>query len=186
MKLSILIPTITERELSFKFIKNKLEQQINSLNSECKVEILSICDNRELTIGEKRNMLIKNAKGKYVCFIDDDDDVSGQYVKLILDAIRSDVDCVGMNGIITFDGSNPTIFTHSIKHNEYSFKNGIYLRPPNHLNPIKRSIAIKFLFPEKDFGEDTDWAMQICKNGVLKTEIFIERPIYFYKYISDK
>ena len=59
-----------------------------------------------------------------------------------------------------------------------------YERYPNHLNCIKASIAKQFKFPEKNHGEDTDWATQIHKSGLLKSEYQIDDVIYYYDWRS--
>ena len=62
----------------------------------------------------------------------------------------------------------------------------MYERYPNHLNCIKSSIAKQFKFPEINFGEDTLWADKVFKSGLIKTEHFIDKVIYHYKYITNK
>jgi glycosyltransferase involved in cell wall biosynthesis len=76
MLLSILIPTLESRKEEFHRLYEKLSNQIigNSLADE--VEILYLLDNREYSLGFKRNRLIEKAIGRFVAFIDDDDDVS--------------------------------------------------------------------------------------------------------------
>ena len=150
------------------------------------VEILVKSDNRKMTIGRKRNLLLSKAKGDYVCFIDDDDWVDAQYIPLILEAIKTDPDCVGMIGIMSTNGKAERRFEHYIQYGNYFTLNQIYCRPPNHLNPIRRTIAQMFTFQEINMGEDTDWAMRICKSGKLRTEIRIGKPIYHYRYSSRK
>lgn len=181
MRLSILIPTLVERRESFVFIHTKLFKQATK-----DVEILTYSDNREHSVGFKRNALLDKAKGDYVCFVDDDDDVSDTYVDDILAAIKSKPDCVSLTGVITFSGNHPRTFIHSLKYNNYFDKDEVYYRPPNHLNPIKASIAKQFKFPDKSFSEDTDWCMQICNAGILKTEVEIIKPYYFYKFEPNK
>ena len=88
--------------------------------------------------------------------------------------------------MVTFDGKKPKRFTHSLKYKEYTENKKEYFRPPNHLNPIKKSITSKYKFEEKNFGEDTEWAMRISKAGVIKTEAIITVPIYLYQYRSRK
>ena len=183
MKLSILIPTLEKRKLQFEQLRSYLKKQILELDAIEDVEILFMRDNGEQTIGEKRNTLLSTAKGKYSCFIDDDDWVCGDYVNLLLKGIEADPDCISLIGIITTNSKNPKRFIHSNIYRDYEVRNGEYVRPPNHLNCIKSSIAKQFEFPEMNFGEDTDWAMQICKAGVLKKEHKVFKPIYFYNYI---
>jgi len=148
------------------------------------VEIIYECDDGKMSIGEKRNKLLQRAKGNYVCFIDDDDDVDVRYIKLILKALKSNPDCVKLIGIMSTNGRNERRFEHSIKYFNYFELNTIYCRPPNHLNTIRRSIAIRFKFPEINMGEDTDWAMQISRSMLLETEALIDIPIYHYNYVT--
>lgn len=179
--LSILIPTIGKRKDMYDSLINNLKKQIGSLP----IEIITEYDEKA-TIGTKRNRLLKKAKGEYIAFVDDDDILSDNYIALIIEAIKSSPDCCSLNGIITVNGLNPRKFIHSIKYVSYYEEGGIYYRPPNHLNTIKRSIAIQFEFPENNFGEDTKWAMKICRSGLLKTETKIEEVLYYYKYIRVK
>ena len=63
-------------------------------------------------------------------------------------------------------------------------KDNTYYRPPNHLNPIKRSIAIQFLFPEQNYGEDAVWSKAIERSELLQTEEWINIPYYFYLFVK--
>ena len=130
MLLSILTPTIEERKHQFQILQNKVERQIQSLPYADQVEHLWFLDNRERSIGFKSNHLLDQAKGKFVVFVDDDDDVSKNYVELICDAIKTnpDIDCVGFKGEISFAGSHPHLFVHSVKYKRYFKKKGIYYR----------------------------------------------------------
>ena len=179
MKLSILIPSLTDRAEQ----KDKL---VAHLEKQCTpdVEVRELVDSGELTIGAKRNILLESALGEYVCFVDDDDRVSMDYIPTLLKAIESKPDCVSLRGVITWKGENPEIFEHSIRYDEYkTTDNAIrYERYPNHLNCIKAEIAKQFKFPETSFGEDTDFATQIKKSGLLKKEIFVDKILYHYLY----
>jgi len=146
------------------------------------VQILIEEDNGEMSIGEKRNKLLKMAKGDYVCFIDDDDWVDADYVSLILEAVETDPDCVGIIGIMSTNGNNQRRFEHSTQYVNYFTLNHIYCRPPNHLNPIRRTIAQLFQFKEINMGEDTDWAMRICRSQKIRSQVKIHKPIYHYRY----
>ena len=172
-KLSILICTLISRKTLFNRLMINLKAQQTKA-----VEIIYECDDGKMSIGEKRNKLLQRAKGNYVCFIDDDDDVDVRYIKLILKALKSNPDCVKLIGIMSTNGRNERRFEHSIKYFNYFELNTIYCRPPNHLNTIRRSIAIRFKFPEINMGEDTDWAMQISRSMLLETEALIDIPIY--------
>jgi glycosyltransferase involved in cell wall biosynthesis len=178
--LNILICHIPERYDFLKRLNGILDPQ---LTPEVKV---IIDDSRYKSIGRKRNDLMARADGEYVCFIDDDDRVSPRYISMVTEGIKKGVDCCSLVGEITFDGDNPKKFIHSIKYNDYFEKDNVYYRCPNHLNVIKKDIARQFQFPEKNHGEDTDFAMQVCRAGAIKFEHEINETIYYYDYRSKK
>jgi len=182
---SILICTLVDRQTQFKFLYDLLNVQINMCKLENEVEILFCCDNREMTIGTKRNKLLDESTGKFIAFIDDDDRVDMEYIKIITQIIKSnpDIDCIGIKGILTINGRNPRTFIHSIKYNSYFERDRVFYRCPNHLNPIRKECIKGIRFPEKNFSEDTDWALQIRDKGVLKKEVmFDKKPLYFYRF----
>jgi glycosyltransferase involved in cell wall biosynthesis len=180
MILSILIPTIPKRSGLLSVLLQELYRQIGNKPIEVLVH------KGEGTTGAKRNELVQSAKGEYVCFIDDDDAVSHQYIDLIIAALASKPDCLSLNGLMTTNGRHPHKFIHSLKFSAYFEQDKVYYRPPNHLNVMRRSIAEQFPFPDKTFGEDTAWAMDICAAQALKTEVEINEILYYYQYKSNK
>jgi hypothetical protein len=184
IKWSILIPTIVERAPVFEKLYAELTRQINLLNLAEQIEILYFRDQRgENLVGFKRNLLLEQSLGEYTCFIDDDDLVHEKYIQMVYEKLLENPDCVSLTGIITFDGKEPRKFIHSLKNTRwFNGRDGCYHRPPNHLNPIKRSIAIQFKFPLKNTQEDLDWCMQICNSKLLKIEAEITEPYYFYRF----
>lgn len=140
-----------------------------------------------MSIGEKRNRLLSMSTGEYTVFIDDDDTISDDYIKLVLYAIEDGKpDCVGIKGVMSVIRNNVVTarknFHHTIENDYYHESNRGYERPPNHLNPMKREIATKYQFKDVSMFEDTDWAMRICENKELKTEKYIDKTIYFYNF----
>jgi hypothetical protein len=192
MTISILIPTLVSRVASFKTITEKINGIINRFSLQDRVFIESYLDNREKSVGFKRNSLLQECKSAYACFVDDDDDIADWFIPKAYNVLASTAaDCIKLNGLITVNGKDPRPFVHSAKYTEYATVEGVYVRPPNHLNIIKTEISKKFLFPEKNFGEDTDWAMQLCRSKVIKREAAIggqhkDKPYYFYKYDTVK
>ena len=181
MKLSILIPTLTTRAEYLTNLIAILQPQLND-----DVELVINSDDGTKSIGEKRNELLMRAQGDYICFVDDDDEVSNKYVENILEALKSKPDCCSLTGVITWDDERPELFCHSIKYKEYKTNTNnepiVYERYPNHLNAIKRSIAVKYSFMPIDYGEDTEWATQVFKGGELKVEEEIKEVLYHYKF----
>ncbi len=186
IKLSILICTIPERKQFLVRLLGILEKQRTP-----EIEII-VADSPHYSIGYKRNWLLDQATGMYLQFVDDDDRVDENYIALQMEGINKGVDCCSLKGIITEDGQNPLIFEHSIKYGIYrtvtdSVDGEVrYERYPNHLNCIKASIAKQFRFPEKNHGEDTDWATLVNESGLIKTEHYIPEVIYHYEYRRKK
>lgn len=182
IKWSILICTLNKRENFFVPLYRKLLKQIEDNGLQHKVEVVFFKDNKENTVGYKRNKLLQDSQGQYISFVDDDDDVHFNYVKMIYSQLSGNPDCVSLIGILSWPGRPTAQFVHSIAYQSYFQKGGVFYRPPNHLNPIRRDIAIQFKFPEINVSEDTNWAMQICRSGLLKKEAHIGQPYYHYRY----
>lgn len=191
MTLSILIPTIARHRALFGELAISLLKQVTP-----DVEVL-IDDRERIPTGTKRNDLISRARGMYTVFVDSDDMIADDYVQQIIGAatgyitetkdgaINTYPDAIVFTGIYTQNGRNPTKFRLS-KDYPYEMVNGEYLRYPNHIVPIKRSITSQFKFPHVVYGEDYQWATAIHQSGLIKTEAKIEKDLYFYKYVVNK
>lgn len=137
----------------------------------------------ESHISEKRNRLLKRACGQWVCSVDDDDMVNHLFVRKILDAVKGNPDCVGFEGMLVRRGENVKKFIHSIAVDEWFERPEAYYRTPNHLNPIRREIALVAGFPDKvSHGEDHSFSRQV--KPLIKTEFFIKDYI-MYEYRKD-
>lgn len=172
MKLSILICTIVGREKSLTCLLDALKKQTNK-----QVEVLFESDNKKITTGAKRNILLKKAQGDYICFVDDDDMISEDYVSKILKALETNPDCCSLQGRL-IRGKATNLFIHSLQYDSWFEKNSIYYRYPNHLNTVKRELALQVMFPDKTHGEDKHYSDNLFL--LLKTEVKIEGIIYFY------
>lgn len=186
MKLSILhaICSYSSRTLDILKIGDSdtfLAMPISPIKSDNQYYIeLRINDEKGITIGHKRNKLLSSALGKYVCFLDDDDMIMPHFFSQVIDCLTDDYDCASLIGKSYEDGVYKSDFIHSIKYKEYSSENNVLVRPPNHLNIIKSEIAKKYSFNDKSYGEDTEWAMEIAKSGILKKEYEVSLPLYYY------
>lgn len=196
LKLQILIPTTSDRkemfdalvtELQRQFIENGIIEDGSILADES--PRLDVDPIKGKSIGAKRNDLVSYATADYIAFHDSDDFPEPNYIYDQLCGVNLGVDACSMRGIITENGNDPQIFEHSIKYSEWKTNEtgGVkYERNTNHLNCIKREIAIQFKYPETNFGEDHDYSKQLAASGLIKTEHYIERPIYNYRFISNK
>ncbi len=119
-------------------------------------------------------------------FIDDDDWVAHNYIELICDRIASDpnIDCIGMRGHITTNGSNPKQWKISKDCKRWYEENNIYFRTPNHISPVRREISLKAGFPDVSFGEDAAYSAGILP--YLNSESFINEDLYHYRFVSNK
>jgi glycosyltransferase involved in cell wall biosynthesis len=144
------------------------------------IEIL--IDAGDGTTGSKRNRLLDVAAGDYLCFVDDDDLVSGDYVRRILLAIESGPDVVGMEGE-RVDARARERFRHSIRYREWvnhgTYPHRSFDRNPNHLNPVRRELALLARFPDKTWGEDRDYSARLLP--LLNSEVYLPEPIYVYR-----
>jgi len=182
LTLSILICSLRKRKRLLRRVLGQLDPQIANAKLQDEVEVLTFVDEGQATIGFKRNELVKRAKGTWICFVDDDDYVCDSYITLVIEALQKhDPDCIGLTGMIMWHGTWRR-FVHSLQYKVYATLPGlVFVRPPNHLNPIRADIVRKIKFPEINRGEDTAYSMTLCNAGLIKTEHFIEDVIYFYE-----
>jgi|694.fasta_scaffold64012_5 glycosyltransferase involved in cell wall biosynthesis len=178
-ELSILIPTLPARIDSYANLIKILNKQVTENNLINRVQILSLCDTKEISVGQKRNILLNKSVGKYVCFIDDDDLIAPDYLIKLINAISSNADVITFCGDYV-ENTVVTPFSISMVHRGNFNHPNIFYRLPNHLCPVKREIALSSQFTDKNFGEDSDYAERINKQ--LKNEFHIQDKLYFYMY----
>ena len=179
--LSILICTLESRKKTFDLLMGNLNAQLKKKDFYEKVEVL-FDKALEITIGEKRNNLLDKSSGKFIVFIDDDDDVMDYYIEQIVQTIEEHplIDCIGINGIITFAGANERKWYISKDYGRWYESANEYFRTPNHISPIKREIAMLVKFPLLNNSEDFIYSMGVLP--YLKHEIKITHPMYHYKF----
>jgi len=173
--LSVLVPTIAGREAKLQSLLNVLTPQCSARSD---IELVTMRDGRTLTIGRKRNLLITQARGQYIAFVDDDDMVSNDYVEQIVAglATKPDVLCF----IVRVEGYGPP------KPCRYGL--GLvdvdcgheYHRRPNHLMVWRCDLAKATPFPDIRRGEDTMWAQSISQKAT--TEVSLDATLYTYRY----
>lgn len=186
-KLAILIPTIVGREQYLQRLLDILNPQIDQFKGDVQLFILS--DNREKTIGEKRNMLTQmavDAGCTHRAFIDDDDIVSNDYLEKVMPGVYGDYDVCSLTGMYFENGRQIMPFVHELKYKvaRTNEQEQFFERFPNHLNATKLSLIKDIKYDLKSFGEDMAAAEVISNLGLLKTEYKVEGIIYYYYFRS--
>jgi glycosyltransferase involved in cell wall biosynthesis len=174
-ELSILICTLSERKNIF---LNKLLSNIGTQIENKNVEIVILTDDAQMRIGAKRNLALDSANGKYVCFIDDDDIVSDDYIDSILEKTKEDSDVIVFNGFVTTDGENIKYAKQGMEY-QHGEIDGVYYRLPNHLSVHKKE-TIKERFLDVRTGEDDEWAKR--RLSEIKTQSRIDKNLYHYDF----
>ncbi len=183
--LSILIASLTERESRLLRLMEELHRQINEVES--LVEVHVITDNRENKVGAKRQALLIQSTGKYVCFVDDDDGIAPDYVKKITEALKQKPDAVGFCARRLVNGQHVGQLRYSIANTEWTYvgeSQRVGLRTITHLCPVRRELALQAGFDNRGWGEDRGYAFRLMP--LLKTQVFIDEELYVYDYDGEK
>lgn len=189
-RLSILTPSLPERlESHLLPLWRKVQAQIAAASVGPEVEHLVFLDNRRRNVGEKRTALLRMARGRYVAFLDDDDDCSDRYVAALLAAVRAHdgVDVVTFRQRAVVEGhagvcewrlghpNEPFAAHRDPAHTEPTFR-----RPPWHSCAWRAELAARFDFPATNDGEDWDWSRRL--NAAATTEHHIPEILHTYRY----
>jgi hypothetical protein len=147
------------------------------------VEIVALVDNKCSSIGRKRNLLLSHAKGRFITFVDDDDDVAYDYVTTLVDAIHQDpdVDCIVFDAWVTLDGGDGRLCRYGIEYEDHDTPDAYY-RKPNHICCLRRDIVGSVPFEDISYHEDFRWATAI--HGRLTRQTRVDRTLYAYQYSS--
>lgn len=189
--LSILICTIPERKTLFQSLLSDIQRQITAYSAERVEVIWDAAPKGSVTIGEKRNRLLRRAEGEYVVFVDDDDRLAANYVSTVCRVlIDSSPDCVGYNIACTFrDLSGRVVRTAKAKvsriyDNWYENKDGYqYAQMIYHKNPVRKAHALAVGFRDVSHGEDYDFGIRL--RPYLKKEIYLNQFLYEYLYTAE-
>jgi glycosyltransferase involved in cell wall biosynthesis len=194
IKFSVLILSIPDRIDSMKAAVQQLQQQADATGQGKAVEILVLLDNRSKSISEKRNDLLRAARGQYVAFLDDDDAVSKDYMSAILKAIdeHEGVDCISFNQWCMINGEPMNVEfgignPHGHLWRDEDGMLGDIKRPPYHMCVWRREIAQSESFnpvygANGQSTEDIDWLMRLYPK--VQSEYHIPDALHGYIYNS--
>jgi len=175
--LSILVCSLLERNDYFltRLLSNFSSQLLNRKN----VELIVLSDNAKRSIGKKRNNALSLAQGDYVCFVDDDDLVSEDYVDSILhEIIKWNPDVIVFDAQISFDGASNKLVKYG-REFDHEEREDAYYRKPNHLMVHRKSNITEF-FKDVKTGEYDEWASRMLDRIVTQSRI--NKILYYYDY----
>lgn len=192
IKLTIGIPSLPNRTRMY--LEPFYARLISQIGNQKDIEVLTIMDNKTMTIGRKRSCLFHIAQGKYTCIIDDDDDVTIDFVQTMREKITDDldVDVICYNQDANIDGKSWTIRT-SLKHNQQFPFDQLVVdtsgnpipcnRPPWHWCAWKTDFAKKIPFGDSNTQEDTIFVLDAISKA--KTELVIDKVLCKYRWSSS-
>lgn len=147
------------------------------------IEVVTVSDAKEHTIGEKREFMYSIAKGVFSWQIDDDDSISPDALRIIYEAIKSnpEIPCITfrercmMNGV--YKSSNHSIIYGQWMDNQDGFD---YVRSPFYKDVIRTDLARSVPFEKVRYNEDEKFSYAI--RHLLTSEIHIDKELYYYIY----
>lgn len=183
MKLSILIPSVFERDARELFAKLNAQATQDT-------EILVLVDNRRRSTGQKRQALLDAAQGQFITCLDDDDMISDDYIPEIIKAITSNphTDLIVFNEESTLNGENPFIVRPGIEYeNEGVHKeDGEWVditRKPWHWCVFAAAHAKSATFPDAYIDDDWYWVRQMLPK--IKVQTRIDKVLRYYRQNSQ-
>lgn len=173
MKYELLIPTVPHRHEKLCNLLSKLDAQMSPDTG-----VLLYRDNLRISYREKLQALSDFATGDYVSVLQDDDSVASDYIEAILTAVQEGPDQVGFRVRHTTDGIRADVI-HSMQHFPgVMFDGRTHYRDHMYFNPMKRELfqAVRF----RGDACDDEWAYDQRTLGLVRTEVFIDREIFYY------
>jgi glycosyltransferase involved in cell wall biosynthesis len=144
------------------------------------VEHLILSDNRKRSIGAKRQALLDIARGQYIAFVDDDDDIADTYVEELLTAAASGADVITFMQAATYNGKKSVVDFQLGQGDQYFHPGGITIRDAWHVNAWRKARIWNCQFGESNYGEDLTWCKQARR--MAETTVHIPKILHFYNH----
>lgn len=185
--LSILIPSIPSRWYRLVVLREELYRQAFNVHVLGRGMVEVLVDDSPafldggLSIGKKREALVKRAQGKYVCFLDDDDQPSPDYLETLLGltakgkhvcTYRALFKLADYWGLVNMSLKNPE--------NEQATPERMIERRPWHICPVITEFALNTPFEDISNAEDSRWMEGVLKH--CETEAHSDRILFQYNH----
>ena len=179
--LSVLIPTVpSRREAAWKLFDKISAQSREYAGGWDPVEVLVLLDNKQRSTGLKRDALLQASRGKYVAFVDDDDDVSDNYVREIVKASATNAGVIVFDSDCFLNGQPGALITHHFGSPNYQYSPEGFTRGAWHIHAWRGEIARMVPFPDIQNGEDWPWCHAM--KSLTATSTKIDEVLYHYRY----
>lgn len=177
MKWSILIRTVPERA-------KEVSQLLRTLNKQMQddVEVLVLCDNKQIHLGDKCQRLVEMATGEYISFIDDDDKISPDYISSIL-GLLDGVDAVGFRVEFWENGAKMKPMLLNPKFNGWNLTDTQYEIGVSTWMVVKRELAIN---ANLSGMKPEDRRYMEALTGKLNQYHFVDKVLYYYRFDTRK
>ena len=187
--LSILIPSIPSRKDKLLRLQTELYKQAFALHATFPghgyIEVL-VDDSKPfldggLSIGKKRESLVQKAQGRYVLFLDDDDTISPDYVKTLLELCSKGMHACTFRALFKLqDYWGLVNMSIENKENEQATPDRMIQRPPWHICPVWTEFARIHPFNDSNNAEDYEWMEKVLSH--CQTEAHSDRIIFQYNH----
>jgi hypothetical protein len=189
VKLTIGIPTIPNRNR--RYLEPLFSKLMGQVGNEKDVEIIALMDNKMMSIGRKKTLLFSMASGKYACLIDDDDDVTDDFVATLRSVINDqlDVDVICYDQEADINGKKWLVKSNLNHNRKHPFDQ---LQVDQHGNPVpckrppwqwcawKTSFIKNIPFGDSNWAEDA--AFTLAAVEAAKSQLVLDRVLCKYRY----
>lgn len=188
--LELLIPTIPGREKRLAALLDAIERQRATADPARRLVAVTVACHRPHreggpSVGVVRRSMIQQARGRYIAFIDDDDEVDDAYLGSLLPPLaQQEPDAVGFWVLVRSPGPGTEHLCANSNRGcvdgpEFSARRW----PLGIRNPVRTALARKAAcaIPDVSYGEDQPYARALFP--MVEFEVFVDAPLY--RYLDD-
>ena len=176
--LSVITLTVPQRQEQLELLKAELAKQIGDHDVEHFIQ-----EGLE-PYGTKMRMSLEAARGQYVCWMDDDDWPSPDYISELVNGIGNSPD------VITFGSYTPGSVSHCwlrANREDNCESTELYIvKTANHYCAWKREIALSAPWLPRWYGAEVVWYTLLSLGYPNLVEHHIPKILHEYRYDSSK